>query len=234
MHTRRAVIAGFLGSVALAGCLGDDRTAPREDPATDQPDDDLPPAGDDGPDDSQLSDREYPPGTTHEVSIVATDDTPEIPLAISIELADPYASSGSPPALLVRVTNLSDGTLGVGEERGALFRYVGADGTILLPHGEYAVDREPDRTTPEYPTNDCGGLTEGIAIAEYYGTHTLPAGSFVAGAVGLYATDDGCLASGEYRFETTYQTFPEGDIGAETSGQATWGFTLRVEEVDSE
>lgn len=231
--TRRSVLraAGIAGIAGLAGCTAGSNDLPVADGGNDN--------GTDGDGTgSQPSDLEHPPDATHQARIVSQDPAPELPVAPRVSLADPYVTGGSPPVLRVDVDNTTDAPVVLGEYRDVVFQYVygGAeDGLILLPHSERSTEGEPDRTTPEYEVEDegCWRLTSGVAVTEEYGTVEVPAGGTLTAFVGMYGLPgaEGCLPTGEHRFEATYSYYPEG-IGGDGREQADWGFTLSLEPLE--
>lgn len=224
MSTRRDLLrlAGLAGFAGAAGCTAI---------AGDQP---FAPPGDDGGDESRPSDNDSPPGATHRVSVVASDGDPDIPVRPGVALADPYATSGSPPVLRVDVDNPTDDPVVVGEYRPVVFQYVSDDdGTlVLLPHSDRSTDGEPDRSLPDHETTGegCWKLVDHPAVTMEYGTVEIPEDGTLTAFVGLYATPDagGCLPPGEHRFEATYAHFADGRFG-DPSGTERWGFSLAAE-----
>jgi hypothetical protein len=231
MSTRRDLLrlAGLAGVAGLAGCLS---SAEQPTPTPTPDDGELPAPGAGGSEPSQL---ETPPGATHRVSVTAQDDAPDLPVRPRVELADPYATPGSPPVLKVTVENPTDEAVTIGEYRGVVFQYVVSDDQtfILLPHSERSTEGEPDRTTPDYDVagDGCWRLTDGTGITAEYGTVEVPAKGELVAFVGLYAAPDAsaCLPTGEHRFGATYSYFPDGMDGEPERDD--WGFSLSVEEL---
>jgi hypothetical protein len=227
--TRRSVLelTALLSAGALAGCLtasgpGAPETTDDADGTTGDADGttDLPPATDGGSENGSGGTR--PEGTGGPgVSIVATDDAPDLPVRPAVEVSREAATPDHPPQLRVTVTNTSERTISVGEGRAVLFAYVTDDSgaLILLPAGR------------EYPAEpDCWRLTEGIAITEEYRILDLEPGESVSQSLDLYgaAGGDACLPVGEFRFETTYSVVNE-DAEPVENGQAKWGFSVTLE-----
>ncbi|MFC7068620.1 hypothetical protein [Halobaculum lipolyticum] len=240
MHTRRALlrIGGSLGLVGLAGLAGCTATA------DDTP---LPDGGSDGDGDgdgsSQPSDREYPPGATHEARIVGSDAAPDLPVAPRVSLANPYVTPGQPVVVRVDVDNTTDEPVTIGEYRDVVFQYVSSgDGSLLwYPHSERSTAGDPDRATPELDLADegCWRLPGPIAVTQEYGTVEIPANGTLTAYVGLYATerapspDGSCFPTGASRFDTTYTVVADGMDGDDNPG-ATWGFDLAIEAIDGD
>jgi len=229
MVTRRSVLraAGIAGIVGLAGCTAGANDSPMTD------------GGDDGTG-SEPSDREVPPDATSRASVTAQDNPPELPVTPQVSLADPFATGSSPPVLRVDVDNPTDAPVVLGEYRDVVFQYVvdSADNELmLLPHSQRSTSGDPDRATPDYDVegDGCWRLTDQIAVTQEYGTVEVPAGGTLTAYVGLYGLPEAgeCLPAGERRFETTYSYYPDG-LGGDDREDATWGFSLSVETVESE
>ncbi|GAA0203187.1 hypothetical protein [Halobaculum roseum] len=246
MHHRRALLraAGVVGLAGLAGCTGlangtTERPLPDGGSGTDD--------ADGGPDDggngdgTRPSDREYPPGATHEAAIASQDAAPELPISPRVSLANPYVTDGSPVVLRVDVENDTDEPVVIGEYRPVVFQYVrSADGALVwYPHSKRSTDGEPDRALPDLDLADegCWRLASGIAQTMEYGTVEIPGGGTLTAFVGLYVTHDasgvdGCFPTGTARFETTYTDHTGGIAGDEESPSAEWGFDLAIEAID--
>ena len=184
------------------------------------------------------SDREYPPGATHEATIRSQDTAPDLPIRPRVSLANPYVTDGSPVVLRVDVENPTDAPVTIGEYRPVVFQYVrSADGTLIwYPHSERSTAGEPDRALPALDLADegCWRLASGIAQTMEYGTVEIAAGGRLTAFVGLYVTHDapsvdGCFPTGTVRFETTYADHSRGVAGGEDATTAEWGFDLTVE-----
>ncbi|MFC7098986.1 hypothetical protein [Halobaculum marinum] len=241
MHTRRSLLqsGGLLGLAGVTGLAGCTATANDDDP--------LPDGGDDGSGDgnggSEPSDREYPPGSTHEATITGVDDAPDLPVAPRVSLANPYVTEGQPVVLRVDVDNPTDEPVRIGEYRPVVFQYVyDTDGTLVwYPHSERSTDGEPDRAVPDLDLADdgCWRLASGIAQTMEYGTVEIPANGTLTAYVGLYATADapepadGCFPTGAFRFDTNYTVFADGMDG-DDNPSATWGFDLAIETIDND
>ncbi len=215
--TRRDLLrtAGLSVTALVAGCLSNGTPAGSP---TDSPTDDLP--GDSPTDDSGDT---RPSGTGGPgVSIVNTDETPDLPVRPEIEVVTEAATDETPPQLRVTVTNEADETLSIGEGRDVVFAYVAdEDGHLqLLPAGE------------EYPAEaGCWRLTEGIAVTEEYRTTELGPGESTSQLLDLYALpgEDACLPVGNFRFTSTYSVARGPDRLATEGESAEWGFTLSLE-----
>ncbi|WP_407067020.1 hypothetical protein [Haloarcula brevis] len=155
------------------------------------------------------------------VTVVSTDDEPDLPVRPAMEIVREAATPEYPPRLRTTLTNTSDDPVRVGEGRAVHFEYVTDDsGSLVLLPGEN------DREYPAEP--DCWRLTEGVPVSEEYQTVEIEAGSSRSRLVDLYATPDvdGCLPVGEYRFETTVSIVSP---DAESEASALWGFTILLE-----
>lgn len=152
------------------------------------------------------------------VSIVSTDEGPDLPVDPAVEIVRDVANAERPPRLRTTLTNTSDEGVSVGEGRAVHFEYV-TDGSGLL----VLLPGESEREYPAEP--DCWRLTEGIATTEEYRTFEIGPDEASNRPVDLYATPDadGCLPVGEYRFETTISVV---GTDAEPEASATWGFTI--------
>lgn len=196
--------AGSVLIAGLAGCTGSSGTndSPNETPPSETNDSgETPPEGGPG------------------VSIVSTDENPDLPVEPSVEIVRETATEDQPPQLQTTLTNTSDEPVTVGEGRAVHFEHVTDDSGLLtlLPGGG------------EYPAEaDCWRLTEPIATTDEYRTFGIEAGESSSRPVDLYATPDadGCLPVGEYRFETTIAIVSD---GAETESSANWGFSILLE-----
>jgi hypothetical protein len=191
--------AGSILISGLAGCTGGST--------------DTPPSGNN-------SSGTRPEGTGGPgISIVSTDEDPELPIQPSVELVRDTATADHPPRLRTTLENTGDEPVSVGEGRAVHFEHVTDDSgalTLLPGDGEYPAEA------------DCWRLTEGIAITEEYRTFEIDAGDSSSRLVDLYATPDvdGCLPVGEYRFETTIAIVSD---DAEPQSSAEWGFSVLLE-----
>jgi hypothetical protein len=225
--TRRDLLRalGVGATAVVAGCLSNDgpadspTTGPQTESPTDTPADGMP--TDSTPTDGTGGTR--PRGTGGPgVSIVAADESPELPVGPAVEVVTDAASEESPPQLRVTVTNEAEETLSIGEGRDVVFAYVADedDLLILLPAGE------------QYPAEpDCWRLTEGIAVTEEYRTTELEPGESTSQLLDLYALpgEDACLPVGQFRFTATYSV-ARGTDRLPTDGEsARWGFTITLE-----
>lgn len=159
------------------------------------------------------------------ISIVAKDDPPELPVRPDVEIQSPESTEDAPPQIQATVTNISDERVNVGEEREIVFAFVHSEhqpGIQLLP--------EPSSNYSSVEPG-CWRLTDGVPIPEYYGIVTLDPGESVSrvnGVWGSHELDQGCLPTGQFRFEGTYTMAPDGPPEKETS--ARWGFELSITE----
>lgn len=226
MQTRRDLLrgTGAAGLLALAGCTA----------IADEPSEGTPPNDPGTPDPgSEPTELEVPPDATHRATIASVDDAPDIPVRPRVSLADPFLTSGGPPALRIDVENPTNEAVTVGEYRAVVFQYVNSEDRayLLLPLSERSTDGEPDRVRGDYEVTDegCFKLADPLAITMEYGTVEIPAGGALTAFVGLYVSPDAydCTPVGDHRFETSYNVAPMAD---DDDGEpARWGFTLAVE-----
>lgn len=167
-------------------------------------------------------------GGGRRVSLVATDDPPDLPVRPAVTVVEPEVTPDHPATLGVAVTNTADGVVEVGEERAIVFAHVSsADRRLVF------LPRDGREGFPR--AADCWRLREAVAVPEYYGIVRLERDERYRKEVDLWGAppsdDDAgpreCLPSGEYRFETTYSAA----VGAENFAEArsaSWGFTLAV------
>lgn len=158
------------------------------------------------------------------LSILSTDDDPDVPVRPQVEVTREEATDDNPPQLRVTVTNESDEVVHVGEGRAIVFAYVTDDSGALqlLPaEGDYPAEA------------GCWRLTEPIAITEEYRIVELDPGASTTQLVDVYGAPDGenCLPTGEFRFETTYSVAVGADRepGDDGTRDARWGFTVSRE-----
>jgi hypothetical protein len=224
MQTRRDLlrVASIGGVFVLAGCtaIADDSTPPNDSTSSDPG--------------SEPTELKVPRDATHRAKINSIDAAPDLPVRPQVSLADPFLTSGSPPALRIDVENLTDEAVTVGEYRAVVFQYVSSnDGAyLLLPVSDRSTEGTPDRVRGDYAVTeqDCFQLADPIAVTTEYGTIEIPAGGTLTAFVELYvgSTADGCPPVGDYRFETTYSVAPLTD---DAGAPSEWGFTLSVEEL---
>lgn len=168
-----------------------------------------------------------PAGTP--VEVVSTDEGPDCPVKYETTMAEPLATGEHPARLRVTIRNPTDAEVVLGEERAVQFHHVTSDddALYLLPAGGRA---------EEFADPGCWRLTDGVAVAEYYGTVAVPAGeSIVAESYVMGSTDlpeDACLPAGEHRVRTSGRAAPDADAILEGDDDDVtdyeWGFTLRV------
>ena len=162
------------------------------------------------------------------VEVISTAEQPDVPVEYEATMAEPQATDEHPARLRVRIRNPTDSAVVLGEERAVQFHHVTSeDGALyLLPaDGRIETFAEPG----------CWRLTEGVAVAEYYGTISIPAGGSVSGesyVLGNFDLPEGaCLPEGEHQVVTSGRAAGEAEALLGGSGDATefeWGFTLRV------
>ena len=157
------------------------------------------------------------------LSLVNADADPDLPVSPAVEVNREVATDDHPPQLRVTVTNAGDEVVHVGEGRAIVFAYVTDDSNALqlLPaDGDYPAEA------------GCWRLTDGIAITEEYRTITLDPGETTTQLVDLYGAPggDGCLPTGEFRFESTYSVTTGEDAvpGGSEGSSARWGFSVRL------
>lgn len=169
-------------------------------------------------------------GGGRRVSLVATDDPPDLPVRPEVAFVEPWVTPDHPATLGATVTNVADGVVEVGEERAIVFAHVASADRrlVFLPrNGREGFPRAAD----------CWRLREAVAVPEYYGIVRLERGERYRKEVDLWGAppsddddDDGppeCLPPGEYRFETTYSA-AVGEGNFDEARSASWGFTLAV------
>lgn len=163
------------------------------------------------------------------VSIVARADQPTAPVEYAVEMVTPLATTERPARLRVTITNPTDATVILGEERDVQFHHVASDARTLYlyPAGD-GTERGP--VSP-----GCWQLTEYVAVPEYYGTVPLEAGKAIRTEAAVYGhpeLDAGtCLPAGDHRLRTMGVTGEDEAAFDDDSGltEFDWGFTLRVE-----
>lgn len=164
------------------------------------------------------------------VTVVSRADQPAVPITYAIEMAEPQATAEHPARLRVSITNRSDSTVVLGEERDVQFRHVSSTGDDLYLHPTTGAASD----APVEP--GCWRLTEYVAVPEYYGTisldadETVHAESFVFGHPEL--PEGTCLPEGEFRIRTTGRTgeTEEAVVGGEEGTDFEWEFTLRTDD----
>jgi hypothetical protein len=169
----------------------------------------VPPRADGGQDDA-----------TPRVSVVSVDDDPDLSVRPSVEVVRATATSEHPPRLRTTLANTTDEPVRVGEGRAVHFEYVADDTRDLL--------LLPSDTEREYPAEPgCWRLTDGIAITEEYRTFEVDPDDSSSRLVDLYGTagGEGCLPTGEFRFETTIAVLSD---ELEPRASETWGFVVEL------
>jgi len=161
------------------------------------------------------------------VEVVSRADGPDVPVEYDATMAEPLATDDHPARVRVTIRNPTDSAVVLGEERAVQFHHVTSeDGALyLLPAGG---------RVEEFADPGCWRLTDGVAVAEYYGTLAVPAGGSIdaeSSVLGSAALPEGaCLPSGEHRVLTSGRAAGDADAVLQ-GGDATdyeWGFTLRV------
>lgn len=155
-------------------------------------------------------------------------DQPDAPVEYEASMAEPLATDEHPARVRVRIRNPTDSEVVLGEERAVQFHHITSDddALYLLPVGSRA---------ETFAEPGCWRLTEPVAIAQYYGTISIPAGGSVSGESHVLGSadisGDVCLPRGEHRLRTRGRAAPTAADIFEGSDDATdyqWGFTLRV------
>lgn len=163
------------------------------------------------------------------VSIAAQAEQPAAPVEYAVEMVTSLATTERPARLRVTITNPTDATVVLGEERDVQFHHVASDArTIYL----YPAGDETERG-PVSP--GCWQLTEYVAVPEYYGTVPLEAGKAIHAEAAVYGHPElgagTCLPAGDHRIRTTGVT-GEDEAAFDDDSALTefdWGFTIRVE-----
>jgi hypothetical protein len=167
-----------------------------------------------------------PEGTT--VEVISTDGGPDVPVEYEAAMAETLANDEHPARLRVTIRNPTDAEVVLGEERAVQFHHVTSedDDLYLLPAGG---------RVEEFADPGCWRLTDGVAVAEYYGTVAIPAGESVGGesyVLGSFDLPEGaCLPTGEHRVVTSGRAASDAEslLGGDGDARAfEWGFTLRV------
>jgi len=229
MNRRRFLgVVGPGVTVGLAGCTSGDRTA------TDDGGEASPTPTDGGAESPAATDggEETPSSTPAGVPVTVTDpaDQPDAPVEYGVEMAEPRATGDHPARVRVTITNPTDSTVALGEERTVQFHHVtSTDGELYLhPAGD------EDPTGPVEP--GCWRLTEPVAIAEYYGIVELDPGETNTAESLVYGHSDlpegVCLPSGDHRIEIEGVSGDDAEAvgNGEGTTEFTWGFTLGVGE----
>jgi hypothetical protein len=227
--TRRSVLTLLaLGTVGLAGCVGEDSPTTDDDRS---PTTDGGPSGDDGSNGSSGSNGSTggndsggtrPRGTGGPAVAVVDTDPPGDRVEHRLAVRRAAATPTHPPRVRISATNRGSETLELGDSRDVLFayRYDTDDHLVLLPASD------------DYgAVPDCWRLTDPVAVTEEYRVTTLAPGETVRRDLDLYAAPgDACLPVGEFRFETSFDvaTADEG-LGSDGSTRSTWGFSLSLE-----
>lgn len=164
------------------------------------------------------------PGTR--VEVVSWADQPGVPVEYEVEVTEPRATADHPARIRVSITNPTDRTVVLGEERDVQFHHAMDDDreVYLFPAGDTVGPVEPG----------CWQLTEPIPIAAYYGTLPIEAGETVRAESYVYGHYDlpkaACLPEGEHRIRTTGKAGEEEWTPGEDATEFEWGFTLRIGE----
>lgn len=228
---RREVLAGGLAlSFVLAGCLdeggsGDGtETAAGTPSATDSADETATsptPTATQSPSPSATA-----AGTS--VRVVARAEQPDVPVEFAVEMAASTATADRPARVRVTISNSTDSTVVLGEERAVSFHHVASTDESLYLHPA----GDDDWAGPVEP--GCWRLTEHVAVPEYYGTIALDAGESVRAESHVYGHPDlpegRCLPDGEHRIQTAGTVGDEEAFENDETTDFDWGFTLRIGE----
>lgn len=199
---RRCLLAlgGVCASAILGGCI-------------------QPPGDDDGTSSDGVS-----------VTVTSQADQPTVPVEYSVEMVESLATMDSPARLRVTLTNPTDSTVVLGEERAVQFHHVASTEKTLYLHpagGE----------TGQSPVEPgCWQLTEYVAVPEYYGTVTLAEGETTQAESYVYGhpelSEGTCLPTGDHQIQTTGVAGDDEDAFDDESALTDfeWGFTLRIED----
>lgn len=163
------------------------------------------------------------------IQIVDRTSQPEIPITYDATLIQSVATKDQPGRLRISITNEGDELIALGEERAIKFHHVtSADGMLyLFPAGEETWSGPVDP--------GCWQLTEPVAIPEYYGIETIPAGMTLSADCFVYGHPDlspgSCLLDGDHDVETRGTAGDSEDAVVEGDDQSEfqWGLTLRIE-----
>jgi hypothetical protein len=160
--------------------------------------------------------------------VISRVDQPDIPVEYEVAMAEPLATDEQPARLVVTIRNPTDSAVVLGEERAVRFHHVGSgDGALYLLPAAGRVE--------EFAEPGCWRLTDGVAVATYYGTVAIPAGgsvsaeSYVLGSADL--PEGACLPPGEHRVVTRGRAAASAEPVLGGNDDATdfeWGFTLRI------
>jgi hypothetical protein len=130
----------------------------------------------------------------------------------------------------VEITNPTDSTVAMGEERTVQFHHVSSTDVELYLHPA------GDETSPGPVEAGCWRMTEPVAVLQYYGIieiapgETRRAESLVYGHPNL--PEGECLPPGDHRVEIEGVTGEDTEavLDADEQTEFSWAFTLRVGE----
>lgn len=172
------------------------------------------------------------PGTDEtRVEVTETATQPDVDVEYAVEMAEPLATAEHPARLQVTISNPTDQKVVLGEERAVQFHHVSSQDEAL-----YLVPAGGGNSTGA--DEGCWRLTEPVAVAEYYGTVTVPPGDSLVAASQVYGRWDlpegVCLPEGEHRMLTSGRAADsaEGVLEDEGGTDFEWGFTLQVGAVE--
>lgn len=153
---------------------------------------------------------------------------PNIPITYTVTLVQSVATKTQPGRLQITITNERDDAIALGEERDIKFHHVASSDrkVYLYPagDGQWAGPVEPG----------CWRLTEHVAVPEYYGIETIPAGETLRAECFVYGhpdlAPDACLPAGDHavRMMGIAADDEDGIVGDGEQTEFDWGFTLGI------
>ncbi|MFB6300419.1 MAG: hypothetical protein ABEH65_09180 [Halobacteriales archaeon] len=162
------------------------------------------------------------------VNIATVADQPSVPITYDVEMVTSIATKDQPARLRVLITNPTETSVVIGEERAVQFHHVASteETLYLYPAGD-GTDRGP--VDP-----GCWQLTEYVAVPEYYGTVPIGADETIQADTYVYGHPERpagtCLPEGDHRIRTN-GVLGEDDAAFDDESELTgfkWAFTLRI------
>lgn len=153
---------------------------------------------------------------------ITADSPPALPVEPDVSVVNAEATASTPASVAVSWENVSEGSVRVGEANSIVFSATrsGDESAQLL-----AFDRIGDRSE-QVSFEDCWYVSGNLGFdGEYEVVDLEPSKSHTA-KPDLYATNDGCLTSDSYQFETLVSV--EDRYGQEEKTEK-WGFALDIE-----